>query len=559
MPHSSRELMKMVKHFKEERILSVIITVVLWLIYTITGLSSYAFIKDNVSRSYLYKGLQILFLWIFVRRIVYLAYHRKEEGIKRSILFSGIFLLVVGGIFVCVYPGTWSWDDVFIFTSAVHYDLNAWQHILTSVFHILCLETIPIAGSAPLFQILIASFIAGYATSTIGDMLSFGNKRVVGFIAMLPMLSPPLLSYLYSGFRMGICPYLELLLCVMFLRYVKEDTLKAETVLYIGMLTALVSAWRTENLYYIGIFVLFLAYKRKAFHILKSVAMAVCVTAAVLWIGSVNTKMIGTANYSVLATIVPMKDMIVKNALTKCDKKAVDKVLRVKFIKEYAQFSAEELYFMPESAARLIYTDEEWKEYRSAYIRSVLKHPDIAFRAMWDVFWKAGGFSYDNGMTRQRTTFSNTSGSSLSLFDGELNHSTSFLSVSVPLKEPLSQSLRNRVIRLLQGADERGVEGMLYILCWNMFYPLILGVFALYYAIRNRDLTAVVVLLSVFARFAVVFATAIAPYIMYYLSVYLIADVMFVYCAGRYIKGGSFVVAGDRIEQIATEGVSVRG
>ena len=519
------------------------ISVLLWLLLQLTGISQLAFVKEPQGHPiWLYRFLHLPFLWVFIFRILYLYQHRKEDDIRHSIILSAVFFIIAGGIFLCVYPGTWSWDDVFIFTSAVNYDLNAWQHILTSIFHILCLETVPVAGGVPFIQVIIASLIAGYVSVMLANsinrktLLSARAQRLLEVLVLLPLLSPPLLSYLYSGFRMGICPYLELLLCVMFIYYAKHK-IAVHNMVWICLLTTLVSSWRSENIYYVGLFLLFVIYKWRGSKDWKPAIAFLLVTSCTLLTGGLNKSMIETSDYAVIATLVPMKAMIDKGALTNSERKTVNQVLKVKMMREYASFSAEELYFIPEGIVRRDYSGDDWRHYKKVYAISLIRHPVIALESMWGVFWKASGMSFDNGMTRQRTTFSNTSGGSLSLYDNIQSHSTSFLSVNVPLKYPINDALRSRVIMLLQGTNEQCHYGLFYGLFWNLCISLILAFFAMYYGIKNRDAVTVVILLSVFARFMVVFATAIAPYVMYYLSAMLLSNIVFVYSAAVYICG----------------------
>ncbi len=344
---------------------------------------------------------------------------------------------------------------VFIYTSAVHYDLDPWQHILTSVFHILCMETLPIAGGVPIMQFIIASLIAGYVPVAIGSAFPQGRRHIWEVLTFIPLLSPPLLTYLYSGFRMGIIPYFEILLIAMMLCHLKDENLYLTDVIRLMLVTILIAAWRTESFYYIGLLFLFLLYHKKSVTLMKSIMITGLTAVCVFSIGKINASMIGNNNYAIMATIVPMKQMVDENVLTKEDKETVSKVLKVGFMQEYAQFSAEELYFMENGIVREIYSDEDYRAYKKVYCKNVLLHPATVIRATGKVFLQAAGLDIRNGKTMQRTVLTNTAGGAHTLFDDVQTHSKSFLSINIACKRPLSDTLRVRVLNMLQFLNEK--------------------------------------------------------------------------------------------------------
>ena len=79
----------------------------------------------------------------------------------------------------------------------------------------------------------------------------------VEFFLFLPTVSLPVITYLYSGFRMGIYCYLELF----YLAYTYSATKKNKKVTYPNMVmitffTVIVASWRTEGMYYLPVFLL---------------------------------------------------------------------------------------------------------------------------------------------------------------------------------------------------------------------------------------------------------------------------------------------------------------
>ncbi len=466
--------------------------------------------------------------------------------------------MIAAAIFILLYPGTWSWDDVLILEMAENYELNPWQHVITSIFYILCLETIPIAGGVPLVQIMIASFIAGYIPVTVSEIVPVKRKWVVEVLVLLSTLSPPLLTHLYSGFRMGICCYLETLLCVLLIYYAKEG-ISRKALCGISALTVLVSAWRTENGYYVILLSILLVYRfwkaGKVRRIEGLIAVALCGTLVIL-INRYNTYRVGTDDYLLYSTLFPMQCLIVKDELTKEEEVAVDRVIDVDVIRKYPDYNPLYLCTFDDGALRKGYTKEDLNGYLSAYIHSAIKHPVTVLRMMWHMFCRSAGVVCEDGKTLQRTPALNSVGSAYDIYkpDTASSFDITFLNVDVPLKYPIDEGLRIAVIRFLQCVDDQDRCTAPYFLFWNVLFSFIFAIISLIFSLRNKDLMAVFIILSLFGRAAVVFASAEAPYIMYYLSIYLIADVMFIYSSARFmLEGNTLEDAVNKDNEIAEE------
>lgn len=74
----------------------------------------------------------------------------------------------------------------------------------------------------------------------------------------IPCISPPLIEYILSGFRMGIYAYLDLLLIVKLYLIKKENKkLSNKQLVELVLLSTIVASWKTEAIYYI-VFILIL-------------------------------------------------------------------------------------------------------------------------------------------------------------------------------------------------------------------------------------------------------------------------------------------------------------
>ena len=135
-------------------------TMLIWSILNICEVQKLYFVETDTAKVFPMKLLHILFLYSIIFAI-FTMYKSKDtkKGKYRIIVtlatFAGFFLLLI-----LTWPGTWSWDDVFIVQKASQYDTSAWQHFFSGIFHILCLQTIPFVSGVIIMQILIILMMA---------------------------------------------------------------------------------------------------------------------------------------------------------------------------------------------------------------------------------------------------------------------------------------------------------------------------------------------------------------------------------------------------------------
>lgn len=453
----------------------------------------------------------------------------REIEVQRRLCWSIIFGLIVGWVFLFVWPGTWSWDDVFIYTSALNYDLYPWQHFLTSIFHIMSLQLIPLAGGVVCVQICIASLIAGECIVSVVECIELrGIKRVVAEILLLvSMLSLPVVTYLFSGFRMGIYSYLELLyLSKIFCFMRREKCITKKELIFIIILTVLVSSWRTEGIFYLVILpiIIYMLYQKRSITKKQGIGVIVSAILLTLFINGYNNKLIGDNDYSITATIVPVVAILrdERAQLTQEELEELERVINLDVVKQNEIFKAEELFYM--GLVRDNYTKQEYYNYLKTYAKIIMKNPDTALQSMKEIFLQTAGVKFIDNRTLQRTVVVNTAGGTLRLYDNHTMHSRSFLQMKIPMKYPIiSEESRNNAILKMACINSDGTVRPFYYVCWNLIIPLILVMICIIGTIVKRNKILFIILTSIVIRALILFFTSCAPYIMYYISVYLLA------------------------------------
>ena len=305
----------------------------IWINLNISGIHDKYFFKTEVLSTFiLVKILHLIFLYAICFKIHSLFKQRHIPKVKNEILISVIYFVILISLLLLTWPGTWSWDDIRILIHAEIYDFTPWQHFFSGLFQVLCLQTIPIPSGVIIIQILISSLIVGYSISNISKLYGKNRKqvRILQVVLGLILLSPPLIMYILSGFRMGMYTYLELLLITeIIILYKKQNKATFKDILKISLLTVIVSCWRTEGLYYpFFILILFLILGKKVISKKISILLFFIIMITNFYIGRANNSMIGEKDYSLTATTEPVTTLVRNSDESdKEELKAIDKVI----------------------------------------------------------------------------------------------------------------------------------------------------------------------------------------------------------------------------------------
>lgn len=498
-------------------------TVIIWILLNISGIQSIYFGDSSVLKEITIKILHLFFLYMIFAKIYSLYTQRHKKEGKRELSISLIYLIVLSILLLLTWPGIWSWDDILILQNAQWYNFTAWQHFFSGLFHVLCLQTLPIASGVIVIQILIASLIVGYCINKISMLYGKNEKQIctMQIILVLITLAPPVIAYILSGFRMGIYSYFELLLITKLIILFKEQKqITLLEILKIIFYVVIISSWRTEGLYYpFFILTLFLILGNKIIRKKTAFIMFALIVIANGLIGKINNFMIGSNNYSISATMEPVTSIIkIGDKLNEEEIKKIEKVLNVEYILQNPDLDGEH-YFWTEGVVKN-YSDEEYSDYLSAYLKLVLKHPQIAFNSMLDMFVRTGSGLGNNSKQTTRNMIKG-SGNTLNLYDLEDGAGEEWTKINSKLKQPISINVRNSVISFLCGVDSDENITVIYSIFWNLFIPFTLIFICLIYKLITKDYFMVFLILTVTLRIPLVFITAPAPYFMYYLSTYL--------------------------------------
>ena len=169
------------------------------------------------------------------------------------------------------------------------------------------------------------------------------------------------------------------------------------------------------------------------------------------------------------------------------------------------------------------YSQEEYSDFLKAFIKLSIKYPKVVLAERWNVFARGMGLTGE--------TTSNVDGAAY-LFeaDNENSQAWKFLSGEWVFNKPAFKRLRMALIYALGMKTYDGqLVGMAYRLVWNACFPIMFLIYAWFKLLLQKKWYLWFACSAVIARIPIVFLTAPASWIMYFLSFYFLGYVYIVY------------------------------
>jgi len=197
----------------------------------------------------------LIFIWQYVFYIIKNTMKKKDK----VFLYTSLSYFCVNLVLVLLtWPGIWRMDEFGILNSAKILIPVFWQNYLTSLFYVFSMMIIPMPTGVIIVQCLIISLVVGY-------IISFMVKKCgkIGYLSFIPFVFLPVLDSNLYPMRMSLYAFLELLLIVLVYEtysnvlkkpsneLTKESAKSFDLVPWvkIGLLGAVVTSWRTEEIY----------------------------------------------------------------------------------------------------------------------------------------------------------------------------------------------------------------------------------------------------------------------------------------------------------------------
>lgn len=531
---------------KISKLLPVIIAVIQWSVTTILHIDRLYFKYENINKVYIAVKIGYLFLLVFTWIWLFNAIREIKEGnpkYKRGFQVFLFYLIVMSVCTVVLWPGTWSWDDIGCLNVLQWYsDFVAWQHILTGIYMDILLQILPFPGGFIILQNIIVAICVAFVVTNLEnyyDIKKIKNKYVDIFIKTLPFYLPPILMYQFSGYRMGLYIYIELVMLVMIIGIKKsEDTWDWKKIILFSCLTVIAATWRTEAFLYIGgIGGLILLTSKFRISLRKKICCIAILFCGFYCVNTLQNISLNNENYKIMSVICPCTE-VVRAADRQEDSQLLDtinKVVDLETIYNNPDLNGENLYWNS-NVIRKNYTEKEYKKFIKAFVKLSMKYPKVVIKERWNVFVHTSGIEGD--------TFTNVSMAD-TLFDNNDNNETAKVMFESKFlaNKPISRALRKAFINILGCRDMSGVP-ILWIqkVIWNAIIPIVILILGWVRLCIAREWYLWFILSLVLIKLPIIILTEPASWFMYVLSFYMIGYVYLLYTILSKMRYGNLKV-----------------
>ena len=465
-------------------------------------------------------GAKAVFLVVLIGLYQGLYYFFFQAD-RRFVRYTLIYFAIHCALLLLTWPGIWRMDEFGILNSAIQLLPVFWQNYLTSLFYVFSLMIVPIPSGVILVQGALISCIVGY-------LVLFFVKRFgrLGYLAFLPFLFFPVLDSNLYPLRMSLYGFLELLL--LFLVLDKwENAGKDHKWGFLWVLAALVTAWRTEAIYYFLLFPCLLVLLFRVFagenrlektKLISGICLYLALSLCLFIPQTVGDKLTSGNQYDLTSVVLPLVPLVDRaygeeeNSELLYD---IDKVVDVDIIRKGAAEGKSGIsLFWGETNFQKEYTDEEYDAFKSAYYKLVLKYPDTFLKERWNCFV--------HSMDLLQNTTELFSAEGIANYDRFREY---------PGSSPISETLRNRTIKLLEwkSAKDYEVKKAGYGLVYSHLIPIMILLIAWVWCLVRKKWGWFFLISLPLVKVPLIFLTAPSRLFMYYYSLYLIGYALLCY------------------------------
>lgn len=532
--------MSQIQERLSENKVPLVIALIQWFITTILQVDRAFFTYDSETTFFfIIKCLYLLLLmvaWCFVF-MVYRKIKAQDVDYKRGVQVFLVYFSIMMVLLLILWPGTWSWDDLWTLHDIQHYDdLNEWQHIITGIYHDLMLQILPFPGGVIFLQNILVSICVAFTVTKLENTFhirKLKNSIPDILLKIVPFLLPPVLMYQFSGYRMGLYVYLELVMLVMLIaaKQESEEWTWSYTLLFC-ILVVIVATWRTESFLYIPFACILLFMMNK--NILSTKRNCTCVLILIFGFLGINKWQnyeLGDSNYQIISLLRPCAELVrVADYEDNVEEfAAIDKVTDLEVIFNNPTMNGETLYWSTGCVRTRNdnpdddYTKEDYHNYLKAFIKLSLKYPKVVIAERWNLFICGSGIT---GSTTMNVNVA------ANLFDenGGNEVATEMLSSERNVNRPVLKNIRRAVINIFGGKKVDGTD-IVFVqrLMWNAIVPMLFLVYAWIELLIRKKWYLWLVCSSLVAKIPIIILTQPSAWLMYLLSFYFLGYVFIIY------------------------------
>lgn len=461
---------------------------------------------------------------------------KLKEGdvfVRRAARVAAVYLALSSFFVLVLWPGTWAWDDVWTLIDISNYRIFYWQNVMTSVWQHALLGILPFPAGIMVLQVLVTACIVGYLTALFERRFTpRAVPTLLGTVAKVAVfMTPPVIMYLYSGYRLGIYVFLEIFVLGVMICYRRRwQEASWQLKAFTAFLVAVISVWRTECFVYVPLCLLLLGFDRS----LSASERRRIIAGTLLVFLALHTwqqRGLGNSNYEIVSLARPLTEAVReagKSGKFSAEDQplidAIDKVVKVDMIFEKKNSSGEGLYWS--GFTRQNYSDDDYKNLLKAFVDLSLRYPETVWHERSTLFMNSlswwGKKHYTNVDAAADLELGNNNATAA--FVGKRGDYHWIL--TEPVIQARSKAIRILGIQFLSGVPQK----LVYSVFWSPLPEILMFLGILVYCLVKRRWFESLILGSFFFRIGVIFLTSPTGWYMYFHSFLFMGQVLMV-CA----------------------------
>ncbi len=513
-------------------VIALLIAVTQWVLTTFLRIDRLFFrynsLSDVSKEFYATKALYLITLIVFWQ-FLFFSIRKIRSGDTfwvRGFHFFTVYLTISVVILIGVWPGTWSWDDIWVLDSISTYQTwSPWEHIITGAYESVLLQILPFPGGFILLQNTLVSLCVAYVIVKLESILAikpFKNVTIDTFIKIIPFLLPPVIYYQFSGYRMGMYIYAELVMLVTIMdAWACSHEWSIINILFLCFLTVICASWRSESLLYVPSVCILILCVRNSISLRRKILSCTIIIVGFLIINKAQKISIGDSNYEIVSLIRPCTELVrcADANSESIDLKSIDKVLDTAIIYNNPGIDGGGLYWSTD-IVRKEYSEADYSAFKRAFIRLSLNHPLIVLKERWALFVKGSGMTGNSTTNIHMSAELYESGTQNNALDKVLSNGCVAFT-------PLSRSIRACIINIL---GMRNTNGKFFtvpkLIIWNTIIPEFILICAWGTFLVKRKWFMAGMLSAVLIRLPIVFLAEPSSWFMYVLSFYFLGYIL---------------------------------
>ncbi|MBS1716997.1 MAG: hypothetical protein JSS72_04630 [Armatimonadetes bacterium] len=418
-------------------------------------------------------------------------------------------------LLLLTWPGTYRLDEFSIIYMARHWELDYWQHYLTSLFYMVSWNIIPLINSPIVFETLLASAVVGYLVAFYYGRLP--NKRL-SFLFFLPFMMPPVLDNNLYPMRSTPWTYLIAGVIAWLVTLGPHKALNSPKRVILLILTlSVVGSWRSEAIILLPVLMTAaLAYTWKDLNKVSRFAIAIgpLVGMQLLNIPQKLDAQMSNNRYEVTSFVGPVAPLILADEKNPSKAAVMTDLGRLFNFKPFHRVLGGEAFW--EGGVRKEYTNGDFLVARNAFLREAMVSPGLVFQERWDNFSDSLGFGGYCHVRNSAMIFH-------PLFDKGMFPFIVKARSTWPLFQPFNLELRKDVVSYLQMRPAGDATTPMFgsVLLYNGAPAFVLTLLALIRGAKRRQVLVVGASIAMLLCACGVFLTAPQSFFFYYFYLYV--------------------------------------